>query len=369
MKRLVGAKGKGAAAPGPRRVHRLSVPGRASGRAARGEAVRDLQRPPRRARVTRSRRSRLGTFGDATEAAVRGLPGRPRASGSTASAARETWAAVVESGYAPRRPPALRPPADAARRRRRRAPAAPERARASTPAGRTGSSAPTPTGALIEFQRNAGLAADGICGRDTHRGRSTGVGALGRRLGGDACASARRCAAAPPARRAAACSWPPAPGFEALADAVVRGSHERGRRRRPRRHAAPTSPALAAAANRYAADLFLALSAPRRRRPGAACSYFESGRFRSEAGLRGRDRGRPTSCRPMPRARRRRRCGRAYAVLRETRMAAVVCEPVAEGDVAGMHGARRARRRRRRRRRPRRSAAASSSRRRPTGRR
>ena len=29
-------------------------------------------------------------------------------------------------------------------------------------------------------------------------------------------------------------------------------------------------------------------------------------------------------------------CGRAYAVLRETRMAAVICEPVQLDDVVGM---------------------------------
>ena len=89
---------------------------------------------------------------------------------------------------------------------------------------------------------------------------------------------------------------------------------------------------LAAEANRYAADLFLAFRAGDA--PGCRCSYYESGRFRSEAGhavaeavsaelapLLGGD-----AC----------VSGRTYAVLRETRMAAVICEPVAADDVASM---------------------------------
>ncbi len=97
---------------------------------------------------------------------------------------------------------------------------------------------------------------------------------------------------------------------------------------------------LAAEANRYAADLFLAFRAGDA--SGCRCSYYESGRFRSEAGHAVADAvsrelapilgGEPCAL------------GRTYAVLRETRMAAVICEPVAAEDVGGMrtlvrHGA------------------------------
>jgi hypothetical protein len=119
------------------------------------------------------------------------------------------------------------------------------------------------------------------------------------------------------------------PGFETLAGAVVHELHEVGAAAALDASGA-TDSVLAAEANRYAADLFLAFRPGDA--PGCRCSYFESGRFRSEAGhavaeavsaelapLLGGD---PCSI------------GRAYAVLRETRMAAVICEPVAQLDVA-----------------------------------
>ena len=137
------------------------------------------------------------------------------------------------------------------------------------------------------------------------------------------------------------------PGFETLAGAVVHELLEVGAAAALDSSGADDS-VLAAEANRYSADLFLAFRAGDA--PGCRCSYFESGRFRSEAGhavaeavsaelapLLGRDAG--TS-------------GRAYAVLRETRMAAVICEPVAQVDVDAMRSLVYARCGRRPRRRP-----------------
>ena len=90
--------------------------------------------------------------------------------------------------------------------------------------------------------------------------------------------------------------------------------------------------AVAQIANRFAAELFLALRAGTD--TACTCSYFESGRFRSEAGYRVATEVQaalaahlPTG--PSP-------CGKTYAVLRETRMAAVACDLVARGDVAAM---------------------------------
>ena len=122
-----------------------------------------------------------------------------------------------------------------------------------------------------------------------------------------------------------------APGFETLAHAVVHDLLREGAEATLDASGADDSH-LAAAANRFAADLFLAFRPGDR--PGCRCSYFESGRFRSEAGyeIAGAIRHElapllgPDAC----------AAGRAYAVLRETRMAAVICEPVAQVDVDGM---------------------------------
>ena len=132
-----------------------------------------------------------------------------------------------------------------------------------------------------------------------------------------------------------------APGFETLANLVVRGLVELGAGAALDATGAD-DPVLAAEANRYAADLFLAFRAGDA--PGCRCSYYESGRFRSEAGHAVAD--------AVSRSWRRSSAaspawpGRTYAVLRETRMAAVICEPVAADDVASHGHPGRARRRR-----------------------
>jgi N-acetylmuramoyl-L-alanine amidase len=122
-----------------------------------------------------------------------------------------------------------------------------------------------------------------------------------------------------------------APGFEAVATSLVHGLTEQGAATTLDTSGAADSE-LAAEANRYDADLFVAFRAGDA--PGCRCHYFASGRFRSEAGFElatsiahrltevlGGD---------------AEACGKAYAVLRETRMAAVLCEPVPEGDVDAM---------------------------------
>jgi hypothetical protein len=122
-----------------------------------------------------------------------------------------------------------------------------------------------------------------------------------------------------------------APGFENLAQLVVRGLVELGAGAALDATGAD-DPVLAAEANRYAADLFLAFRAGDA--PGCRCSYYESGRFRSEAGYAVAD-AVSRELAPIlggdPHV-----AGRTYAVLRETRMAAVICEPVASDDVASM---------------------------------
>jgi hypothetical protein len=80
---------------------------------------------------------------------------------------------------------------------------------------------------------------------------------------------------------------------------------------------------LAASANRFGADLFLGLRAGVE--VGARVAYFELGRFRSEAGFR--IAGAVQHALHTPTL-----VGRAYPVLRETRMAAVILELFPEGD-------------------------------------
>jgi hypothetical protein len=91
---------------------------------------------------------------------------------------------------------------------------------------------------------------------------------------------------------------------------------------------------LASAANRYHAELFLGL------RPGDAVgcrtAYFASGRFRSEAGHAMAHAIHTELCRVLTIE--TAVAGKAYGVLRETRMTAVMCEVVPAGDVAAMRG-------------------------------
>jgi N-acetylmuramoyl-L-alanine amidase len=184
--------------------------------------------------------------------------------------------------------------------------------------------------AVAEFQRNVGLAPDGFCGWTT-------VAAL-RRVGTLAAGSVASVREREMLRRgphglaAKRVFITAAPGFEALGDAVCRGLAEAGAGALLDSAGSDDS-TTAAAANQFGAALFLALRAGTGDE-GCLCTYFQSGKFRSEAGFRVatavQDELRgvlPTAADP---------CGKAYGILRETRMAAVVCELVDQGDVTAM---------------------------------
>ena len=286
-----------------------------------------------------------GGYGAATERVVRAFQ-EARGLRVDGICGPQTWSAVVESGYRLgdrllyRRRPMLRGDDVAELQRRLNG--------LGFDAGREdGILGDDTTRALVEFQRNMSLPTDGMCGAatlavlDRVGGLADGSVAVVRereelrrgphRLGGPARVRRRRA------------------GFETLAGVVVRGLVELGAGAALDATGAD-DPVLAAEANRYAADLFLAFRVGDG--PGCRCSYYESGRFRSEAGhavadavsqelapILGGD-----SC----------VAGRTYAVLRETRMAAVICEPVASRRRRQHGHARGARRRRRPRRRPRR---------------
>jgi hypothetical protein len=64
------------------------------------------------------------------------------------------------------------------------------------------------------------------------------------------------------------------------------------------------------------------------------CAYFSSGRFRSETGFAVATAIQAELAAVVPTD--REVCGKAYAILRETRMPAVICEVAPDGDVAAM---------------------------------
>ena len=294
-----------------------------------GEAVRDLQR--RLAALGfEVPNEESGRFGAATERAVRAFQEK-RALRVDGICGKETWTALVDSGFHfgdrmlyLRRPMLTGDDVIDLQRRLNVL---------GFDAGKEdGIFGPATGRALTEFQRNVGLGADGIFGPDT----AHELGRIGSRRAGTLAEGSvasvrereelRRGPRRIAGRRVFLAS---APGLDVLGDAVRRGLREAGAIVVFDTSGGDDS-ALAAAANRYGADLFFGIRPARE--PGCRCSYYESGRFRSEAGYRVATavcleltsilRDSPTVC------------GRTHAALRETSMAAVLCEPVAHDDVA-----------------------------------
>ena len=292
-----------------------------------GEAVRDLQQRIGALGYDVTG-DEPGRFGDATEAAVRAFQ-QARGLAVDAICGRHTWAALVESGFSLgdrllyARRPMLRGDDVAELQRRLN--------KLGFDAGREdGILGDRTIAALTEFQRNVALTADGICGSTTvaalDRVSSMAAGSVAsvrereeirrgpRRLGG---------------RRVYVLA---ALGFEVLGDAVTRGLLGADADAVLDTSGGDESVA-AAAANRFDADLCLALGS------GAAdecrCCYFASGTFRSEGGYRVATAVQEELLHLLPAGA---ACGRSHGLLRETRMAAVVCELVERGDVEAMRG-------------------------------
>jgi N-acetylmuramoyl-L-alanine amidase len=180
-------------------------------------------------------------------------------------------------------------------------------------------------GALRDFQRNAGLSVDGICGPATdatmHRLGHFAVGSVAGLRERESLRSARGRLAGRRVYLAVE------PGLEVLAEVVSHGLTDAGVELLI--HAVDSDDAaMAAEANRYGADVFVGLRFGDS--PGFACDFFTGRVTRSEAGFRlasfilsemAATFGVPAPC---PR-------GRAHAALRETRMPAVVCQPAEAG--------------------------------------
>ena len=185
--------------------------------------------------------------------------------------------------------------------------------------------------ALRDFQRNVAAVPDGICGPES----IAALERLSRFAGGSVASLKEKEALRQGALRLAGRRVYLAvePGLDALGEFVARGLVELGADVLVDGSGEDDS-MVAAEANRYAADLFLGL------RFGdiasaCSCDYFASPRSCSEAGrhvarcvteelsaVLGCESGEPA--------------GRAYAVLRETRMPAVVCQPVRADDIEGV---------------------------------
>jgi N-acetylmuramoyl-L-alanine amidase len=285
-----------------------------------GEAVRDLQRRLTGAGVAVEE---TGAFDAATEQAVRAFQSA-RGLRADGLCGRETWAALLEASYRLgdrhlyRHSPHLRGDDVAELQASLNA--------LGFDAGRVdGIFGPATERAVRELQRNLGLAVDGVVGPATREA----AGRVSALADGDVATVRERhdLRAAPGQIHGCRIVVSAEPGFETLADTVVRGLSDVGAE--ALLHVNTDDPYAAALANDYGAERFVALRAATG--DGPRCAYFGNQAFRSEAGYVlawAVDAALTPVLGPAaPPA------ARTFTLLRETRMAAVVCEPARRGDV------------------------------------
>lgn len=293
-------------------------------RGRRGEAVRDLQRRLGALGYSTAADD-AGTFADATDAALRSFQEARglRVDGVCGS---QSWSSLVESGFSLgdrwlyEHRPMLRGDDVGDLQRRLNA--------LGFHAGREDAIfGPETASALREFQRNAGLPPDGIAGVET----LDTLRRLGHLAGGSIASLREREQLRRPRRLHGRRVYLSATiGLEALGSVVARDLRAAGAL--ALLDSSGSDPGITAAhANRYEADLFLGLRAGDG--PGCHCFYFATASFRSEAGYRIATTVQASLAPVLPGEVGDVR-GRTFAVLRETRMAAVVCEPA--GDANGM---------------------------------
>jgi len=293
-----------------------------------GEAVRDLQH--RLATVGfESAPAEAGVFGDSTAAAVRAFQ-TARGLRVDGICGRQTWSSLVEAGYRLgdrllyHRTPMLRGDDVLDLQQGLNA--------LGFDAGRgDGIFGPHTAEALRDFQRNVGAVPDAICGPES----IAALDRLSRFAGGSVASVREKEALRDGALRLAGRRVYLAvePGLDALGDVVAKGLVELGAEVLVDGSGEDDS-MVAAEANRYAADLFLGLRFGDISGRGC-CDYFASHASRSEGGCHvarciTEELSVVLGCAPAEPA------GRAYAVLRETRMPAVVCQPVQADDVEGV---------------------------------
>jgi len=290
----------------------------------RGDAVRDLQQ---RLVATGARLVANGRFDADTERAVRTFQAH-RGLRVDGICGPETWGALIESGFALGDrllylcQPMLRGDDVAVLQQRLNA--------LGFDAGREdGILGPATEAAIGAFQRDAGLAADRVCGPAT-------LGALERlgSLAGGSVATVREREALRrrrPRRLDGLRVFVAGDlGLAALTSTIA------GDLRRSGALVLDTSGEdasfVAATANRFEAEVFVALTTGAEH--GARCAYFANNTFRSEGGHHLAEQLTEALRSVLPTV--DDSVGRTYRLLRETRMAAVVCELATRGDADAM---------------------------------
>jgi N-acetylmuramoyl-L-alanine amidase len=263
-------------------------------------------------------------FGPDTEAAVRGFQAS-RGLRVDGICGRQTWATLVESGWALgdrllyHRRPMLRGDDVAELQRSLNT--------LGFDAGKDdGIFGPATEAALKEFQRNAGLTVDGICGPDTE----AALVRLSRGAEGSVARVRERESMRdePPGLGGRRVFLAVEPGLEPLAQ-VVRSAMAHAGAHVVLEPAPADQSSLATEANAYGADLVVLL---RLGAEASECAFYASKSFRSERGHRMAECISEALAKVLavpvegP-------VGRTYPLLRETKAPAVVCEPVAAGDV------------------------------------
>jgi len=289
----------------------------------RGDAVRDLQE-----RLTQCGYSVTldGSFGDETLTAVREFQAR-RGVRIDGICGAETWGALIESSYALgdrllyMHAPMLRGDDVSELQRRLNA--------LGFDAGREdGILGPETETALRRFQRERGLVPDAVCGPAT----ITALVSVGSLAAGSVAAVRERDVLRRHARhlRDRRLFLVVDPGLAALGAATRRRLIEAGATvafdASGDDHAV-----LAAQANAFGADVCVAVATGTE--PGARCMYFANQTFRSEGGLHLAHGITQRLRAVLPRV--DEPAGRTYRLLRETRMAAVVCELFSRDEPAG----------------------------------
>jgi N-acetylmuramoyl-L-alanine amidase len=292
----------------------------------RGEAVRDLHQ-----RLVGASYDVVadepGTFGAATERAVRALQ-EARGLRVDGIVGRQTWSALVESGYSLGdrllylRRPMVRGDDVADLQHRLNA--------LGFDAGREdGILGDDTRAAVVEFQRAVGLPGDGICGATT----IAALDRVGSFAAGSAAGLRERLRSGPPVLAGQRVYVATTPGLAALGEQVTHGLLEAGATAVLDASGNDDS-FVAGTANRFQADLLIALRGGDA--PECRCAYFASAHFQSDVGraVATSVQAALASVLPTETA----ACGKAYAILRETQMPAVVCELVPDGDVDALRG-------------------------------